>query len=205
MIAHLLKEIPLFANLTDKIIENLLDYSSNKTCLYKEKEFIAMQGDICRSLYILYKGKVSAQMENAEGKLLNLETLSAPTLLAPAFIYATENRFPVNIVAIGNCEVLVINKEDFIDFMHENPSVMKSFITDISDRCLFLSRKLNEFALQNLRSRILNYLKKHQSIKNQQAVASTLGVARPSLIKVLNDLIEENILIKTRGEIKLKD
>ncbi len=203
MIISELKKLPLFANIDEQIIINLLKESTNKISTYNESDFIAYQGDICRSLYFLYSGKVVAQMENVDGKFINIETLQAPELLAPAFIYGDENHFPVNIVAINRCEVLIIDKESFFLFMHDNPSVMRGFINDISNRCLFLTRKVNEFALQNLRSRIVNYLKRHKFITNQQAVAQILGVARPSLAKVLAEMIEENIIIKEDNKISL--
>ena len=69
--------------------------------------------------------------------------------------------------------------------------IMKNFIEMISDRSLFLSKKLNEFALQSLKSRLLNYLKINGRIDNQQEVAFILGVARPSLARALSELIAE--------------
>ena len=68
---------------------------------------------------------------------------------------------------------------------------MKNFIGMISDRSLFLSKKLNEFALQSLKSRLLNYLKINKRIDNQQEVAFILGVARPSLARALSELVAE--------------
>ena len=96
-------------------------------------------------------------MENAEGKQLTIDWIKAPDILAPAFIYASENRFPVNVEATELCEVLVMDRIRFEEFMHAQPAVMRNFIATISDRSLFLSRKLNEFALQSLKSRLLNY------------------------------------------------
>ena len=100
------------------------------------------------------KGNVRTQMENAEGKQLTIDRIKAPDILAPAFIYASENRFPVNVEATEPCEVLVMDRKRFENFMHAQPAVMRNFIAIISDRSLFLSRKLNEFALQSLKSRL---------------------------------------------------
>jgi CRP-like cAMP-binding protein len=50
---------------------------------------------------------------HAEGKQLTIETLKAPQLLAPAFVFSSENRFPVNIEAIEKCEILVISQSAF--------------------------------------------------------------------------------------------
>ena len=92
---------------------------------YKSGEFIAMQGDIYRSLYILCNGTVRTQMVSAEGKQLTIETLRAPKLLAPAFIFASENRFPVNIETLETSEVLILNKDAFLEFMHQYRSLCR--------------------------------------------------------------------------------
>ena len=179
-----LLQLPLFQGISEAAARQLLAEAPNSVRRYKEGDFIARQGDPCRSLYILCTGNVRAQMENAEGKQVTIDRISAPEVLAPAFIFASENRFPVNIEVQENCEVLVLDKNYFLEFM-------KNFIEMISDRSLFLSKKLNEFALQSLKSRLLNYLKINGRIDNQQEVAFILGVARPSLARALSELIAE--------------
>ena len=133
---------------------------------------------------------------NDEGKELTVEEIGAPNLLASAFIFATENRFPVNVEAIGPCEVFVIGKERFLEFMRLHPLMMQNFLKDISDRSVFLSRKLNEFALLNLKTRLLKYLETHSVIHNQQEVAQKLGVTRPSLARALSELVNEGKIKK---------
>ena len=109
---------------------------------FEPGDIIARQGDLCKGLYILASGSVRAGMINDEGKELTVEEIGAPNLLASAFIFATENRFPVNVEAIGPCEVFVIGKERFLEFMRLHPLMMQNFLKDISDRSVFLSRKL---------------------------------------------------------------
>ena len=190
MHTEVLNRMSLFEGCDPEALSQLLREAPNSLRTYKEGEFIARQGDVCRSLFILMKGNVRTQMENAEGKQLTIDRIKAPDILAPAFIYASENRFPVNVEATELCEVLVMDRKRFENFMHAQPAVMRNFIAIISDRSLFLSRKLNEFALQSLKSRLLNYLRA-QGIHNQQEVAFILGVARPSLARALAELIAE--------------
>lgn len=193
----------LFEGCEKEALHQLLSEAPNSLRIYKEGEYIARQGDACRSLFILMKGNVKTQMENAEGKQLTIDWIKAPDILAPAFIYASENRFPVNVEATELCEVLVMDRARFEAFMHAQPAVMRNFIAIISDRSLFLSRKLNEFALQSLKSRLLNYLQMHGGIHNQQEVAFILGVARPSLARALSELIAEGKITMTGKQVVL--
>ena len=79
---------------------------------------------------------------------------------------------------------------------------MHNFLRLVSDRTLFLSKKLNAFALQSLKSRLLNYLRMHGSILNQQEVAQILGVARPSLARALSELAGEGCIRMEGKEIQ---
>lgn len=183
--------LPLFTGLDTDAAAQLLAESPHAMRTYRNGEFIARQDDICKSLYVLCNGEVRTMMENAEGKQLTIDRIRAPEILAPAFIYASQNRFPVSVEAIGTCEVWMMDKLKFLECMHRHPAVMRTFIEMISDRSLFLSRKLNEFALQSLKSRLLNYIKINKAITNQQEAAFILGVARPSLARALSELSAE--------------
>ena len=45
-------------------------------------------------------------MITESGTILEVETLSAPTPLASAFLFAENNRFPVDVIALEECEII---------------------------------------------------------------------------------------------------
>lgn len=180
-----------FRGMKEEDLVEFLFGSPNSVKRYAPGDVIACQGNLCKGLYVLASGVVQAGMVNDEGKELTIEDIKAPALLASAFIFASENRFPVNVKAVTPCEVFIIGKERFLEFMHLHPLMMQDFLKDISDRSVFLSKKLNEFALLNLKSRLLKYLETHPAIHNQQEVAQKLGVTRPSLARALSELVNE--------------
>ena len=189
-----LSEAPVCRGLSERFLENCIGRTPNALREVGIGDFIALQGTVCQSLYLLYSGRVRTNMVNEEGKQVTIEEIEAPRLLAPAFIFATDNRFPVNITTLTNCEVLVLNRTDFVDLMHREKIVMQNFLRIISDRSIFLSRKLNAFALQDLKTRLLAYLREHENPRSRQEIADILGVARPSLARVLSELADEGYL-----------
>ena len=195
---HTLLKMPPFQGITEEELLSLILAPEHARRQCKPADFIAMQGEAYRSLFILCCGSVRTQMVSAEGKQLTIETLKAPQLLAPAFVFASENRFPVNIEAKEKCEI-------FLEFLHRHPTVMRNFLQLVSDRTLFLSKKLNAFALQSLKSRILNYLRMHGTILNQQEVAQILGVARPSLARALSELASEGCIRIEKKEMRINE
>lgn len=185
--------------MTEAGLHGLLARPGNAVRRYETGDFIAMPGDVCRALYVLAVGSVRAQMVSAEGKQLTVDHLQAPELLAPAFLFSSENRFPVNIEALEACEVVAVDCVNLLSAMQGDAVLMQNFLRVMSDRSLFLSRKLNEFALQGLKERLLNFLRLHDTISNQQEVAYILGVARPSLARALSELVAEGKVV-VRGK-----
>lgn len=195
----------VFLHLNEEKLQAFIDGTTQTLRHYAAHDFVAMQGSPCRSLYLLYSGEVRTTMSGPDGKQLTMEDLKAPMLLAPAFVFSTVARFPVNVVALVPCEVLLINKEDFVELMRREPIVMQNFMRIISDRCYTLSQKTNSFALHGLKSRVADYLCKQGGISNQQEVAERLGVARPSLSRVLAELAEEGCIAFEKRQVVIAD
>lgn len=186
---------PLFSGMTEEDVLPFLLSQRNSRRKYPPNSFIALQDDLCRSFFLLTEGCVRTQMVNEEGKQLTIETMEAPLMLAPAFVFGSNNRFPVNIEAIKECEVILINKELFLDFLHQYPTAMLNYIRLLSNRSQLLSARLNLIALQSLKERLLNYIKTKKHISSQNEVAQVLGVARPSLARAISELIAEGYIV----------
>lgn len=198
-------DFPLFEGCNRPLLQALLDSTDSRLTQYAPGHLLALQDSPCRSLLLLCSGNITACMTNAEGKELKIETLKAPEVLAPAFIYGSENRFPVTLKAETACTVWSLSRERFLDIMEQDAAVLRNFLRLISDRSLFLSRKLNEFALQSLSTRVLSFLKCNGAIQNIQDVAFIMGVARPSLSRALSLLVEQGQVRKEGSGYVLTD
>ncbi len=190
-------DMPLFRGGDRNLLETILQKSPGRYASYRKGDFIALQNSICRSLLLLCEGSVYAQMTSSEGRELTLDTLSAPDTLASAFIFGSENRYPVSIVANSDCRLWVVGRDCMLRILEQDRTVLRNFLTILSDHSLFLSRRINEFALQSLSSRILGYLKDNHAVRNLQETAFILGVARPSLSRMIAQMVEQGTIRKT--------
>ena len=153
-------------------------------------------GDPCRALMALVEGQAESRMIGEEGRDVLVDRLKAPMLLAPAFLFATPNLVPVEVNAVTDCVVWHINREAFFEFMQQEPTVLRAFLEVLSNRSHFLSGRMRTFAVNSLRHRILEFLEANGSITSVADVAQRLGATRPSLSRVLSDLLDEGIVIK---------
>ena len=117
-------------------------------------------------------------------------------MLASAFVFSSEGIFPVTILANSDCDLWIVSKESLLRIIESEPLVLRNYLTVISDHSMFLSKRLNEFALQTLSSRIMSYIEQNGSIQNLQEAAFILGVARPSLSRAVLQLVGQGVLKK---------
>lgn len=197
----LLKKMSIFNGVSDDIIVELLDSSPSVLREYKKGDFLAIQNDICKSLYILYSGELEGYMTGNDGKKIVVDRIISPILVAPNFIFATKNNFPVTAeVKTDFAKVVVLNKDSFLDFMMKYKVLLNNYLKVLSDRSVFLTSKLKDNSLKSLSGRLAKYLYKNsENIGTQQQIADLLGVARPSIARVIKKFaIEGYIEVKNR-------
>lgn len=190
-----LKQIKLFAGCSDEALERLLSQPCRRQ-EYPAGRRMLNPGDPCRALMVLVEGQAEARMTGEEGREVLVDHLKAPMLLAPAFLFATPNIVPVEVNAVTDCAVWHINREAFFEFMQHEPTVLRAFLEILSERGRFLSKKMRTFAVNSLRSRVVEYIEANGCITSVVAAAQELGVTRPSLSRVLSEMLDEGVVIK---------
>lgn len=189
--------LPLFSGGNKELIDNILQENPARHRLYAKGDIIALQGYVCKQLYLLCSGSAYARMVSEEGREFTLDTLSAPEVLASSFIFSTDGIFPVTIIAASDCSIWLISREAMLRILKADQTVMQNYLRVISDHSMFLSNRLVEFALQTLSSRIVSYIESNGPITNLQETAFILGVARPSLSRAVSQLVAQGTLRKT--------
>lgn len=189
--------LPLFSGGNKELLDNILQENPARHRLYAKGDIIALQGYVCKQLYLLCSGSAYARMVSEEGREFTLDTLSAPEVLASSFIFSTDGIFPVTIIAASDCSIWLISREAMLRILKADQTVMQNYLRVISDHSMFLSNRLVEFALQTLSSRIVSYIENNGPISNLQETAFILGVARPSLSRAVSQLVSQGTLRKT--------
>lgn len=178
---------------------------------YKKGDIIARQGDICKYLYLLNKGSVKTEMVAEDGTLLTIEIIKAPHPLAPAFLFAEKNSFPVDVTALEESELLLIPKESVMKLLATNSSFLSNYLSFNADRTQFLSGKLQLMSIKTIKGKLAHYIleksKSGSSVitldKNQTELAEYFGVARPSLARSLSEMAGEGLIKVERKQVSI--
>ena len=123
-------EMPLFAGSDKDRVTRILEEFPGRFSEYGKGDIIAMQGYACRSIFMLCSGSAYAKMTSEEGREFTLDTLSAPEVLASSFIFSTEGKYPVTIIAASDCGIQVIGKECLTRLTESEAAVRKNFRED---------------------------------------------------------------------------
>lgn len=180
---------------------------------YKRNDQLFRQGDICDALYILMTGSVKTEMITENGNLLGVEIINAPRPLAPAFIFSSNNRFPVDVIAIEDVEVLRIPKDEVVRLMSTHPDFMQQFLKHNANRTQFLTNRLQLLSIKTIKGKIAHFLLEQANEegmsfsinRNQTELAEFFGVARPSLARSLSEMIEEGVLNVNKKQYTILD
>ena len=191
-----LQRFELFSSCSEAMLQELLSLPYRRK-EYKAGDRVVSVGDTCDWLMLLAEGTVESRMGAQSGKEVVIERMQAPMILAPAFLFAKNHTIPVEVSMMTDGVVWYIHREAFFKFMTVHPEVLKQFLEVLSDRSHFLSGKVRSFAVKSLRDRVLDYIRQHGAITNVAEAAEMLGVARPSLSRLIADLQDEGVLERT--------
>ena len=207
-----LKETVVFNNIDEETIKNILEKTRYEIRNYSPNESIAFRGDEVKGLYIILKGTLITEMLTEEGNVIKIEELVPSDVIASAFIFGKKNSFPVDLAAKDEAEILYVERKEFLKLLFSQEKILENFLNEISNKTQLLTSKIwNSFNNKTIKKKFCDYVKKNQknnlfSIQNLGALAEFFGVERPSLSRVLSDLVKDEKLERIgRNKYKILD
>ena len=207
-----LKETVVFNNIDEETIKNILEKTRYEIKNYSPNESIAFRGDEVKGLYIILKGTLITEMLTEEGNVIKIEELVPSDVIASAFIFGKKNSFPVDLAAKDEAEILYVERKEFLKLLFSQEKILENFLNEISNKTQLLTSKIwNSFNNKTIKKKFCDYVKRNQKnneffIENLGALAEFFGVERPSLSRVLSELVKDEKLERIgRNKYKILD
>lgn len=176
---------------------------------HRKGDYVAYQGDRVSHLLLLTKGKVKTEIVSSSGFSLPMEEISAPSPLAAAFLFADNNRFPVDVIAMEECEVIHIKKVDVEKQMAICPGFLRGFMAFNANIIQQISERLKIFAQKGIKSKLVYYIMARESDgsfelgRNISALAEYFNVERPSLSRAISEMVKDGLIEYDGGKGKI--
>lgn len=209
----LLSHSPLFNGLTPGDVETIFTLVPYRVRKFQSGSLISQSGEPVNSLIIVISGVVKGEMVDLAGRVIKIEDIPAPGALASAFMFGNQNKFPVNVIAVSDGELLLIEKSDFLKLLMRNDVLLINFLGMISNRSQFLTEKIKFLNFKTIKGKLAHYIlqkagKDDISVNlgmTQNELADFFGVARPSVGRALGDLEEAGYIEARNKNIKILD
>jgi CRP-like cAMP-binding protein len=208
-----LVQAPLFRGLGSEEIEKLLTGIDRRLKKYKAGTIIAKSGDKVTSFMIVTSGVVKGEMVDFSGRIIKIEDIPAPGAVAAAFLFGNRNLFPVNVVAVADTELMIIDKPMFLRLLMSSNRLLANFLDMISNRSQFLSEKIRFLNFKTIKGKLAQFILARSSDDKptinlgmtQTELADYFGVARPSLARILGEMENDGLIEATGRVIRVID
>src|SRR5215468_1955924 len=203
----LLRAHPFFRDLGDTVIDRLAPrVISTKV---KKGAVIFRKGDIGSKLYAVRAGavRISAPSEQGKDAIFNLVV---PGEIFGEIAFLDGGQRTADAVAIDNCELMVIERRDFIPLIRDNPEIAIRLIKVLCGRLRRTSEQVEDIVFLGLPNRLAKALlhlyrpsdtalPTNKIHVTQREISQMIGVSRESANKQLQDWQRRKWLKLERG------
>ena len=198
-----LKQCPLFQDLAEPEIIDLMHSVRYRVVHYRKGDVLAFEGYACLYADIIISGEMVASLMGPSGRIIRVAAHQAGKLLAPAFLFASDNKYPVTVEATTETTVLRLTPADLEKMLNSDQRLMMNYIRILSNIVCQLTKKVRMLSM-NVREKVSLYLKEQsrlQQTKNillplsRQELADHFGIQKYSLLRCLNELKQEGAIL----------
>lgn len=187
------------------------DRSINK---YKKKQVVYSEGNHPARLFYISKGKIKAYRRNEDGKELIVGLYNEGDFLG--YMPLLENStYRDTAEALEDSELAIIPRSEFEELLGSNPGVMKKFMGILARNIDEKEEQLLALAYNSLRKKVADTLvtlyRKYNTQQDpafridlsRENLAAIAGVAKESLIRMLSELKDEQLIALDGSRIRI--
>jgi CRP/FNR family transcriptional regulator, cyclic AMP receptor protein len=203
----LLRSHPLFRDLPPGVIEHLGSYM--KTRRAARGTAIFAKGDPGTGLMGVLAGAVKVSVASADGKDIVLNVFREGDIFGEIALLDGRPR-TADATAMSDCELIVIERRDFVPFLSSQPDVMLKFIEILCSRLRRTSEQVQDITFLNLPTRLAKTLLQltggvqgsatpSKATITQREISQMIGMSRESTNKQLRAWAKRGWIRLERG------
>lgn len=197
-----LRKCPLFKGLEDSEIIALMHSIRYRVIRFKKGDFLAYEGAECQNADIIVSGEMVATLSSPSGRLIRMAAHQSGVFLAPAFLFASDNHYPVTVEATTETSILRLTPSDLEKLLYSDKRLMMNHIRLLSNIISQLTKKVRMLSM-NVREKVCIYLKEQSRLQksndillpmSRQELSDHFGIQKYSLQRCLNELKQEGAI-----------
>ena len=180
---------------------------------FPKGEFIFTPEDKCKAIAVVLDGEIKLTKYPSDNQEYILEILNEGDVFGEAILFNNTN-YPVYVITAKKTKVGFLERAVIIELMRENESFMEYYLNVLCMKIQNLNRKIDILTRNNIKSRILLFLKQLQLEQQselielnitKQTLALLIGTSREVLSRNFTELEKEGYIGYEKDKIKLMD
>lgn len=206
-----LTRLPIFNGITyEKIIE-IIGTTKFHFLKYLEGETFITEGEPCTHIKFIISGKIRVSIANSDGRFTVAQTLTAPDIIAPEYIFGRSTLYPCTATALEPTSILQISKDDLLKILKSDSICMINYLNILSMNAQKAVDGVLSVATGSIEERIAFWIvaltqQGGSDITltcRQKDLYSIFGVQRSSFISTLENMKSRGLIDYTQNEIKI--
>ncbi len=167
-------------------------------------EYLFHEGEPAVGFYLMQKGAINVHRVNAAGKEQVIHVFRAGETFAEAAL-ATDRGYPADARALEPSQVLLIQKNGFVDLLKRQPEIALRLLAAMSAHLRMVVGQLEDLTLKDVETRLASWLVKRcppgaadpvtiELRGTKRALAAELGTVSETLSRTLAKLRDQGLL-----------
>lgn len=209
-----LKQVPLFAGLTDEDVRELMEVARKRT--FRSGEVIFHRDDPGQVLYVIKEGKVKISLVSPDGQEIVLAVLGKGECFGEFAILDGLSR-SADAITLEKVECYTLQRSDFHNAILKNPKIAIQVLEVLTKRLRINDQMVEDLIFLDVYGRVakklLELAETHgEKVENgtrinvrltQQELASMVGASRESVNKVMGYFTDKNFISTDKHRITL--
>ena len=200
---ELVSKTELFRGLPPSVLTRILAVSDCTAAEYEKNEVVYDKTNFYRSLGIVLEGKLRVTKENADKRPIVMSTLQRGAIFGAAALFNSEPEYATKITAIDRSRVLFLPQRLVKRMIEREPDIAENYIRYLSERILFLNRKIYFLTAGTAEQRLAGFLLDNLAVgefsempMTMHRLADALNMSRASLYRAFDELTASGAVSK---------
>lgn len=167
---------------------------------------IFREGDTCKSIGIILKGKIKISSFLLDGNEIIYNQLNKDDVFGNNLIFSSNPVYKGDIVALMDCDIAFIDKDQLITILSTNQEFLIKYLQIQSNFSKSLNDKIKLLSIACAEDRLYYYLyinKNVVSFDSVQELAKHLSLSREATSRLLSRLVKEKKISRYNNTIRM--
>lgn len=200
---ELVSKTELFRGSPPSVLTRILAVSDCTAAEYEKNEVVYDKTNFSRSLGIVLEGRLRVTKENADKRPIVMSTLQRGAMFGAAALFNSEPEYATKITAIERSRVLFLPQRLIKRMIEREPDIAENYIRYLSERILFLNRKICFLTAGTAEQRLAGFLLDNLAVGEfsempmpMHRLADALNMSRASLYRAFDELTASGAVSK---------